>query len=154
MPKYTTSLVTILIIALWSSISLRLTPHLEALNWNLCGLITPPSQMLFAAPSTPPMTIILALALFKEKRAAAAAWNKQVFGNIFLRKRTILARLKGIQKFFETRYSLFLANLQDQLIKEYNTTLKQELDFWKIKSRILWLNNGDAYTKFFHKSTL
>lgn len=69
----------------------------------------------------------------------AVLWNKQVYGNIFLRKKNILARLKGIQKFFETKYSLFLANLPEQLIKEYNTTLTQEMDFWKIKSRILGL---------------
>ncbi|OIS99925.1 hypothetical protein A4A49_60007, partial [Nicotiana attenuata] len=32
--------------------------------------------------------------------------------------------------------------------------LKNEEDFWKMKSRINWLNEGDASTNFFHTSTL
>lgn len=80
--------------------------------------------------------------------------NQQVFGNIFLRKKRIAARLRGIQKKFETKYNFFLANLQEHLLKEYIHVLKNELDFWRIKSRIIWLNDGDAGTKFFHKSTI
>lgn len=32
--------------------------------------------------------------------------------------------------------------------------LKQEEDFWKLKSRVNWLNDGDSNTRFFHLTTL
>lgn len=56
--------------------------------------------------------------------------------------------------FFESRYSSFLANLQEQLHYEYSILLRHEFFFWKIKARILWLNDGDACAKFFHKTVV
>lgn len=37
---------------------------------------------------------------------------------------------------------------------EFNHILKLEEDFWTLKSRIDWLNNRDANTKFSHLTTL
>lgn len=80
-------------------------------------------------------------------------WNNTTFGNIFARKRKILPRLGGIQS---SNYStsVFLQNLEKQLKYDFNTILQLEEDFWKLKSRINWLNDGDANTKIFHLSTL
>ena len=39
-------------------------------------------------------------------------------------------------------------------MQEYNTTLHQEYLFWCLKLRIMWLNYGDANTKYFHLKTI
>ncbi|KAG5594328.1 hypothetical protein H5410_035560 [Solanum commersonii] len=72
-------------------------------------------------------------------------WNKQ--------KTKVLNRLNGIQR-METKYKKpFHIDLENTLISNYNEILKREEDFWKLKSRIQWINDGDANTKFFHIST-
>lgn len=49
---------------------------------------------------------------------------------------------------------LFVQDLENNLFKEYDQLLKFEEDFWKTKSRINWLSEGDANTRFFHFATL
>ena len=81
-------------------------------------------------------------------------WNKTVFGCIFQRKRSILARLAGIQKQLCIAPNLFLNQLDLELSSEYNHLLDQEELFWKQKSRNNWLKEGDRNTYFFHLSTI
>ncbi|XP_075091919.1 uncharacterized protein LOC142172057 [Nicotiana tabacum] len=63
-------------------------------------------------------------------------WNKEVFGNTFHRKKHIMSRLVGIQKFPQFPFSRFLQNLDTHLQKEYSNILRCEEDFWKLKARI------------------
>ena len=46
----------------------------------------------------------------------ALRWNKDVFGNVFTRKKIIMARLLGVQKALVSHPNPFLINLQNKLI--------------------------------------
>ena len=84
----------------------------------------------------------------------AKQWNKSVFGNIFARKKRVLARLNGAQKSLSNGPNHFLIQLEKNLIDEYNLTMQQEEEYWALKSRLNWAAYGDSNTSFFHVSTL
>ena len=81
-------------------------------------------------------------------------WNKNEFGNIFKRKKKILARLNGIQKALESHHSDNLLKLETQLNKELNDILNQEELLWLQKSRCDWIQFGDRNTSFFYQKTM
>ena len=83
----------------------------------------------------------------------AQKWNKEIFGNVFLRKKKIFNRLLGIQKALANCTNSFLINLQDQVTEEYNQLLLEE-EIWAMKSRTNWIIFGERNTTFFHQSTL
>ncbi|KAJ8774453.1 hypothetical protein K2173_016899 [Erythroxylum novogranatense] len=85
---------------------------------------------------------------------AAQEFNSKVFGNLFHRKRVLMARLKGIQLYLSHRHSPYLVNLEVQLADEYRNVLRQEELFWFQKSRIKWLQGRDRVMTFFHVTTL
>lgn len=58
------------------------------------------------------------------------------FGNIFARKKNIMARLNGIQRTLSIRSSNFLLNLENNLLKELDMVLNQEEELWALKSRV------------------
>ncbi|XP_050273319.1 uncharacterized protein LOC126716553 [Quercus robur] len=64
-----------------------------------------------------------AIELFTNK---AIRWNKEHFGNIFFRKKTIMARLNGIQRAMLVNPSAFLLNLENELLKDLDAVLNQE----------------------------
>ena len=84
----------------------------------------------------------------------ATVWNKLHFGNIFAKKRKIMARLNGIQRAVAVRSSSSLLDLENKLLKELDVVLGQEQELWALKSRINWMVQGDRNTAFFHVSTL
>ena len=84
----------------------------------------------------------------------AIRWNRMHFGNVFNRKKNIMARLNGIQRALANRPSNFLINLENELLKELEVVLSQEEDIWALKSRVNWLVQGDRNTNFYHVSTL
>ena len=57
-------------------------------------------------------------------------WNKENFGNIFKRKRHLLARLNGIQHALEKFNSNRLLELESKLKMELETILSQEELLW------------------------
>ena len=84
----------------------------------------------------------------------AQRWNREVFGNIFVRKKKIWARLLGTQNALVIRPNSFLINLQKQLTEEYNLILQQEEELWAMKSRTDWIILGERNTSYFHISAL
>ena len=56
----------------------------------------------------------------------AKVWNKTQFGNIFSRKKNIIARLNGIQRSIASRPSSFLCNLENELLKELDIVISQK----------------------------
>ncbi|XP_019162015.1 PREDICTED: uncharacterized protein LOC109158583 [Ipomoea nil] len=81
-------------------------------------------------------------------------WNLKTFGNIFHRKKMILARIAGIQASPNYGSNRTLMNLEIRLVDELNNILKQEEVFWYQKSRKDWIQDGDKNTTFYHKATL
>ena len=84
----------------------------------------------------------------------ATRWNRMQFGNVFNRKKNIMARLNGIQRTLANRPSTFLINLENELLKELEVVLNQEEEIWALKSRVNWLVQGGRNTNFYHVSTL
>ena len=84
----------------------------------------------------------------------ATLWNKNHFGNIFHKKRRIMARLYGAQKALANNLRLDLINLESQLQKDLEEVLDHERDLWMLKSRLNWTILGDRNTSFYYVSTL
>lgn len=87
-------------------------------------------------------------------REDALEFNREKFGNIFRRKRTILARLEGIHRILQSRDSVALMNLERDLQKDFNRILEQEEILWFQKSRELSIKFGDKNTRYFHAQTV
>ena len=81
-------------------------------------------------------------------------WNKNQFGNVFSRKKILMARINGIKKDIAFKPSSFLLKLEVDLLRDLDLVLNQEEELWALKSRVNWLVQGDCNTAFFHVSTL
>ncbi|XVE96968.1 hypothetical protein REPUB_Repub02eG0269900 [Reevesia pubescens] len=81
-------------------------------------------------------------------------WNADTFGNIFMRKRTLIARIAGVQKALQLKPNPFLFALEKRLLVDYEQTLLQEEILWFQKSRSQWVQLGDKNTRFFHTTTI
>ena len=81
-------------------------------------------------------------------------WNKEIFGDIMKKKRTILKRLNGIARSLSNGPNLYLEDLQTRLRREYEEVLLQEEVLWYQKSRCKWLQYGDRNTQYFHGMTV
>ena len=63
-------------------------------------------------------------------------WNKNYFGNVYSKKRRIIAQLNGIQKAISSRPSSNLLELEKLLQRELEIIYDQERDIWDLKSRV------------------
>lgn len=77
-------------------------------------------------------------------------WSTACFGDIYRRKRRVLARLNGIQKCLDQGPNDYLQQLEVLLIEELNLICFQEETMLKQKSRMEWIKHGDCNSKFFH----
>ncbi|KAL8139423.1 LOW QUALITY PROTEIN: hypothetical protein V2J09_005444 [Rumex salicifolius] len=102
-------------------------------SWN-CELATP-----------------AALAILRSK---LRKWNRDVFGRIQEKKRTLMSEIQCVQDLIVTGRSDFLLAREETLIKELDEVLEQEEILWFQKSREKWIALGDRNTSFFHMSTI
>ena len=98
-----------------------------------------------------PSSLLHAVSKFTNK---AKVWNRNVFGNLFHRKKCILARLRGVQIALSNNPNNFLVWLEQDLCTELSKVSKLKEEYWAIKSRITWLVEGDRNIAFYHTSAL
>ena len=72
-----------------------------------------------------------------------------MFGNLFAKKRRVLARLKGTQKAIAENPNDFLLNLENKLLSKYSLILMQEEEYWALKSKLNAASFGDHIPSFF-----
>lgn len=96
--------------------------------------------------------VLMALLMgFSEK---LVAWNMDVFGNIFRRKKRVRNRLEGVMKVMDEVPTMGLFKLERRLKKEWTEVLLQEEMLWMQKSRVDWLWFGNCNIKYFHTMML
>jgi len=83
-----------------------------------------------------------------------STWNKEVFGNLFRRKRKLWARIEGLQRRLATGAPRYLLKLERKLRSELDQTLDQIAMLWFQKAREDQIRDGDRNTKYFHTATI
>lgn len=81
-------------------------------------------------------------------------WNREIFGNLFVRKRKLWARIEGIQRSLATGGPSYLLKLERKLRQDLDQTLDQISLLWFKKARVDQIRDGDRNTTYFPTSTI
>ena len=78
-------------------------------------------------------------------------WNKEVFGNVNQRKRSLLRKLDSINRKFERlQFDSSIEGERENVWGQLEEVLAQEEIMWLQRSRCNWYNEGDKNTRYFH----
>lgn len=76
-----------------------------------------------------------------------SVWNKQSFGNVFIKLDIARRNLQQAQD----RDAMYLHGMSvNKARQEVQLWLEREEVMWKQRSRVMWLQEGDQNTRFFH----
>ena len=87
----------------------------------------------------------------EESKSSLKKWNRDVFGNIHFKIKTLTDQINTIQDLPPSVSNFFSEN---SLLCELNECMIHEDMHWRQKSRNQWLTSTNLNTRFFHLSTI